>query len=79
MAKAVASFREGMEEGEALSARATANIKKRLEKPLMKVVGLACHERELRGDLEVLLEESLALLVRCMKVRGSAHLRTAEV
>lgn len=29
----------------------------------------ACYERELRGDLEVLLEECLALLVRCLKVR----------
>ena len=52
---------------------AIKNLKGYIEQPLMKVVAVACHERELRGDLEVILEECLALLVRCMKVCSGLH------
>eukprot|EP00873_Tetraselmis_striata_P007063 jgi/Tetstr1/427327/TSEL_017496.t1 len=49
------------------SAYAAQQLRRYLEAPLLKAVQAACYERELRGDLEVLLEECLALLVRCLK------------
>eukprot|EP00191_Tetraselmis_sp_GSL018_P021684 CAMPEP_0177621574 /NCGR_PEP_ID=MMETSP0419_2-20121207/27658_1 /TAXON_ID=582737 /ORGANISM="Tetraselmis sp., Strain GSL018" /LENGTH=1160 /DNA_ID=CAMNT_0019121501 /DNA_START=506 /DNA_END=3988 /DNA_ORIENTATION=+ len=49
------------------SQEAVTSLRAHLEEQLLKVVAVACHERELRGDLEVLLEEALAILVRCME------------